>query len=85
MRHGENALSVIERVKKKITEITPSLPKGLEIVTTYDRSTLILNAIHTLKEKLLEEMIVVSIVILISYGIFRLQLFQFLRFQFRLS
>ncbi len=65
MRHGENALSVIERVKKKITEITPSLPKGLEIVTTYDRSTLILNAIHTLKEKLLEEMIVVSIVILI--------------------
>ncbi len=65
MRHGENALAVIERVKKKITEITPSFPKGLEIVTTYDRSTLILNAIHTLKEKLLEEMIIVSIVILI--------------------
>jgi Cu(I)/Ag(I) efflux system membrane protein CusA/SilA len=65
MRHGENALSVIEEIKKKITDITPSLPKGLEIITTYDRSELILNAIHNLKEKLLEEMIIVSLVILI--------------------
>ncbi len=65
MRHGENALSVIEKIKEKITEITPSLPEGLEIITTYDRSSLIQNAIHNLKEKLLEEMIVVSIVILI--------------------
>ena len=65
MRHGENALSVIEKVKEKIMEITPSLPEGLEIVTVYDRSSLILNAIHNLKEKLLEEMIIVSIVILI--------------------
>ncbi|MBK9501150.1 MAG: efflux RND transporter permease subunit [Leptospiraceae bacterium] len=65
MRHGENALSVIEEIKKKITDITPSLPKGLEIITTYDRSELILNAIHNLKEKLLEEMIIVSLVILV--------------------
>ncbi|MCE9502014.1 MAG: efflux RND transporter permease subunit, partial [Leptospira sp.] len=65
MRHGENALSVIERVKAKIKEITPSLPKGLEILTTYDRSSLINNAIQNLKEKLLEEMIIVSLVILI--------------------
>nr|MBP9886770.1 efflux RND transporter permease subunit [Leptospiraceae bacterium] len=65
MRHGENALSVIEKVKEKIMEITPSLPEGLEIVPVYDRSSLILNAIHNLKEKLLEEMIIVSIVILI--------------------
>ena len=65
MRHGENALSVIEKIKEKITDITPSLPKGLEIITTYDRSELILNAIHNLKEKLLEEMIIVSLVILI--------------------
>jgi copper/silver efflux system protein len=65
MRHGENALSVIEKIKEKIKEINPSLPDGLEIVTTYDRSSLIQNAIHNLKEKLLEEMFVVSVVILI--------------------
>ncbi|MBK8399027.1 MAG: efflux RND transporter permease subunit [Leptospiraceae bacterium] len=65
MRHGENALSVIERVKEKIKDITPSLPKGMEFVTTYDRSELILHTIENLKEKLIEEMIVVSIVILI--------------------
>ncbi len=65
MRHGENALSVIEKVKDKLTEIKSSLPKGIEIITTYDRSSLILNAIDNLKAKLLEEMIIVSIVILI--------------------
>ncbi len=65
MRFGENALQVIERVKKKIEEVKPSFPEGVELVVTYDRSTLILRAIDTLKEKLLEEMIVVSIVILI--------------------
>ena len=39
MRAGENALNVIERVKEKLEEIKPSLPKGVEIVTTYDRSS----------------------------------------------
>lgn len=65
VRHGENALNVISRVKAKIKEITPGLPKGVEIITTYDRSELILRAIDTLKTQLIEEMVVVSLVILI--------------------
>ena len=65
MRQGENALNVINRVKAKIEEIKPSLPKGVEIVTTYDRSDLIKRAIDTLKHQLIEEMIIVSLVILI--------------------
>ncbi len=64
MRHGENALNVINRVKEKIQEITPSLPKGVEVMVTYDRSDLIHRALETLKDKLTEEMIVVSLVIL---------------------
>jgi Cu(I)/Ag(I) efflux system membrane protein CusA/SilA len=65
MRQGENALNVIERVKGKIEEIKPSLPKGVEIVTTYDRADLIHRAIDTLKHQLIEEMIIVSLVILL--------------------
>jgi Cu(I)/Ag(I) efflux system membrane protein CusA/SilA len=65
MRSGENALNVIERVKKKLKEIEPSLPPGVKIVTTYDRSDLIERAVEGLKSKLIEEIIVVSIVILI--------------------
>jgi Cu(I)/Ag(I) efflux system membrane protein CusA/SilA len=65
MRYGENALRVIDRVKAKIEEFTPSLPSGVKIVTTYDRSDLILKSIATLKEKLLEEIVIVSIVSLI--------------------
>ncbi len=65
MRSGENALSVIERVKEKLKEIEPSLPSGVEIVTTYDRSDLILKSIDTLQSTLIEELIIVSIVILI--------------------
>jgi copper/silver efflux system protein len=65
MRYGENALKVIERVKEKIKEITPSLPPGVELVTTYDRSDLIQRSIATLKEKLIEEIIIVSVVSLI--------------------
>jgi copper/silver efflux system protein len=65
MRYGENALRVIERVKEKINEITPSLPPGVKIVTTYDRSDLIQRSIATLKEKLIEEIIIVSVVSLI--------------------
>jgi copper/silver efflux system protein len=65
MRQGENALNLIERVKAKIEEIKPSLPKGVEIVTTYDRSELINRAIDTLKHQLIEEMIIVSFVILL--------------------
>ncbi len=65
MRQGENALNVINSVKAKIEEIKPSLPKGVEIVTTYDRSDLIHRAIDTLKHQLIEEMIIVSFVILL--------------------
>jgi Cu(I)/Ag(I) efflux system membrane protein CusA/SilA len=65
MRQGENALRVIERVKAKLRELQPSLPPGVEIVTTYDRSDLIGRAIHTVKDKLIEEMVIVSAVILL--------------------
>src|SRR4029434_10810653 len=65
MRHGENALSLIDRVKQKIKEIEPSLPPGVKIVSTYDRSDLILRSIATLKQKLIEESLIVSAVIVI--------------------
>lgn len=65
MRDGENALRVIERVKKRLEELKPALPPGVEIVTTYDRSDLILRSIGTLKRSLTEELLVVSAVILI--------------------
>ncbi len=62
MRAGENALAVIERIKAKLEEITPALPKGIHIVPTYDRSDLIHRAIAVLREKLVEESIIVSLV-----------------------
>lgn len=65
MRSGENALNVIERVKERMEEIRPYFPKGVEIIETYDRSELILRSIATLKRQLIEELIIVSIIILI--------------------
>ena len=65
MRFGENALKVIERIRAKLKEIKPTLPPGVEIVTAYDRGELIERAIDTLKGTLTEELIIVSIVILI--------------------
>ncbi|MEK6406380.1 MAG: efflux RND transporter permease subunit [Acidobacteriota bacterium] len=65
MRYGENALRVIERVRTKIEEMKESLPPGVEIVTTYDRAELINRAVETLKGTLIEEIIIVSIVIMI--------------------
>ncbi len=65
MRYGENALNVIERMKEKIESVRSSLPPGVELVTTYDRSELIQRSIDNLKEELLLEMIIVSLVILI--------------------
>jgi Cu(I)/Ag(I) efflux system membrane protein CusA/SilA len=65
MRYGENALRVIERVRTKIEEMKASLPAGVEIVTTYDRAELINRAVETLKGTLIEEIIIVSIVIMI--------------------
>lgn len=63
MRYKENAYNVIDAVKKKLKEI--QLPEGVKIVTTYDRSELIKRSVDTLKSKLIEEMIVVSLVIII--------------------
>jgi len=65
MRQGENAMSVIQRVKAKLAEIRPSLPAGVEVVPTYDRSELIGRAIATVKGKILEEVLIVSAVILL--------------------
>jgi Cu(I)/Ag(I) efflux system membrane protein CusA/SilA len=63
MRFGENALRVIDRVKAKLSEVQPSLPPGVRIVPTYDRSTLIRESVHTLRRTLIEEAVVVSLVI----------------------
>jgi Cu(I)/Ag(I) efflux system membrane protein CusA/SilA len=63
MRTGENAQNVIARVKEKIKEISPGLPPGVSIVASYDRSTLIEEAIGTLDRALIEVAIVVSIII----------------------
>ncbi len=65
MRQGENALRVIEQVKGRIAELKKGLPEGVEVVTTYDRSELIHKAIATVEHKLIEEMIIVSLIILI--------------------
>src|SRR5260221_6708327 len=65
MRHGENARQVIERGKERLREGEPSLPKGVRIVTTYDRSELIQRSIDTLKHELLLEVLIVSLVILV--------------------
>ena len=65
MRQSENALDVINRVKARLADIEKTLPEGVKIVTTYDRSELIERSIHTLKHELLLEMIIVSLIILI--------------------
>jgi Cu(I)/Ag(I) efflux system membrane protein CusA/SilA len=62
MRHGQNALNVINGVKTKFKEIAPSLPPGVEVVSAYDRSWLIDESIHTLKRDLILEAIIVSFV-----------------------
>ena len=71
MRAGENALAVIERIKVRLAEITPALPKGVRIVPTYDRSNLIHRAIAVLREKLVEESIIVSLVAIVFLFHFR--------------
>jgi Cu(I)/Ag(I) efflux system membrane protein CusA/SilA len=65
MRTGENAQKVIDRVKAKIKEISPGLPPGVEIKTSYDRSTLIKEAVGTLERALIEAAITVSIMVAI--------------------
>lgn len=65
MRYGENALQMINKVKARLKELKSSLPPDVKIVPAYDRSSLIERAIGTLKEKLLEESIVVALVIIL--------------------
>jgi Cu(I)/Ag(I) efflux system membrane protein CusA/SilA len=67
MRHGENALEVIDRVKTKIEELRRqgAFPEGVELVTAYDRSELIRESISTLKHELVLQIIIVSAVILL--------------------
>ncbi|MCF6807342.1 CusA/CzcA family heavy metal efflux RND transporter [Thiotrichales bacterium 19S9-12] len=94
MRDGENALKTIALVKDKLKALQKSLPKGVQIVETYDRSTLINNAIDNLNDKLIEELIIVllvclvflfhmrsSLVILISLPVGILCAFIIMRFQ----
>ncbi|MGH6843888.1 MAG: efflux RND transporter permease subunit, partial [Methylocella sp.] len=71
MRYGLNALNVISGVKKKLAEISGSLPPGVEIVSGYDRSGLIGASIGTLEHVLLEEAIIVSLVIIVFLFHFR--------------
>ncbi|MGE4500850.1 MAG: efflux RND transporter permease subunit [Hydrogenovibrio sp.] len=65
MRSGENALNVIQAVKAKLDDIRPGLPEGVDLVEVYNRSGLIERSVATLKDKLLEEMIVVALVSLV--------------------
>jgi len=65
VRYGQNVRDVIERVKSKLTDLKSSLPPGVEVVTTYDRSDLIDRSIDTLRHTLIEELLIVSLVILI--------------------
>ncbi|WP_034627398.1 efflux RND transporter permease subunit, partial [Desulfocurvibacter africanus] len=61
MRFGENAQAVIARVKERLAEIEPTLPPGVKILTTYDRSSLINRAIRSISESLIEELIIISL------------------------
>ncbi|MBI4887246.1 MAG: efflux RND transporter permease subunit [Acidobacteria bacterium] len=72
IRYGVDTYGVIENIKKAVRErVQPALPDGVEFVTTYDRSGLIERSIDTLKDKLLEEMMIVSLVCVIFLWHFR--------------
>ncbi|HPU54434.1 MAG TPA: CusA/CzcA family heavy metal efflux RND transporter, partial [Burkholderiaceae bacterium] len=65
LRSGKNAQATIEAVKQRLAELQKSLPAGVQIVTTYDRSALIERAVENLAHKLLEEFAVVAVVCLV--------------------
>ncbi|MEP7123603.1 MAG: efflux RND transporter permease subunit [Byssovorax sp.] len=71
MRYGENALGLIQRVEARLDDLRRTLPEGVEIVTTYNRAGLIERSIATLRHALTEEMIVVSLVIMLFLLHFR--------------
>ncbi len=64
MRSGENALNVIRRVQAKLAELRPTLPEGVELVTTYDRSELIKDSVQTLSSNLLQVLAIVCLTIM---------------------
>jgi Cu(I)/Ag(I) efflux system membrane protein CusA/SilA len=65
VRFGQNVLQVIDRIKAKLEEVKPSLPEGVDIVATYDRSDLINRSIKTLTRTIIEESIIVSIIVIV--------------------
>ncbi len=71
VRSGENVLTVVEAVKKKIAELSPSFPAGVKLEVAYDRTELIRRAIGTLRRTLIEETIVVALVIVVFLFHFR--------------
>ena len=72
IRYGVDTYGVIQDIKKAVKEkIQPALPKGVEFVTTYDRSDVIERSIHNLKDKLIEEMVIVSLVCILFLWHFR--------------
>jgi Cu(I)/Ag(I) efflux system membrane protein CusA/SilA len=72
VRFGENVYDVIQRVKQKLREdVQPALPEGVEVAITYDRSTLIEHSVETLRQKLIEECLIVSLVCLVFLFHFR--------------
>ena len=71
MRTGENAMQVIQRVKEKIAQIAPSLPKGVTLEPFYDRSSLIERTIETLRHALIEEVLLVTLAHIVFLWHFR--------------
>ena len=71
MRAGENALLAIDAVKAKLTNLKKSLPEGVEIISTYDRSNIIKRAVENLIHKLIEEFLVVALVCIVFLWHFR--------------
>ncbi len=65
VRYGQNVLRVIERLKARLAEVKPSLPEGVEVVVTYDRSDLIQRSIKTLRTTIIEESIIVAVVVVV--------------------
>ncbi|MBK8383327.1 MAG: efflux RND transporter permease subunit [Ignavibacteria bacterium] len=71
MRYGENAQTVIDRVKGKLSELEKGLPEGVTVQVDYDRSDLISKAIKTLRDAIIEESLIVSLIVLIFLFHFR--------------
>ncbi len=71
MRYGENPLAVTQRVKDKIQELQPALPRGVRIVPAYDRTRLIEGAIHTLTHAMAEEMVIAALAVFLILLHFR--------------